>query len=167
MLDLIKKLPKYRRYLIAECAIVIALFVFIIVTRAGNSAADVPLAEIQTKMGPYASAAGLVEGDANNLQDDFLLDIDAYEDAYYCYSESGLDARLLLVLKCRDENGRDAAYELISAYNDTQAGIFRDYAPEQYALLKSSVMLTRGNYCFYAVSENADKWEEAFVSLIR
>ena len=163
----ISRLSQSARCLIAEAGIVIALIVFIAVSSASGSAADVPLETIRVKMDALPTLNALMEGDSNSVQEYFSLDAYAYEEAYYRYSESGLDARQLLILKCADESARDAVFDALSAYNDAQMRIFRDYAPDQYALLKDALLWTRGNYCFYAVSEHADEWEEAFVSLLR
>lgn len=156
-----------RRYILAEALLCVALLVYIIVIRSGSSALDVPIARFEERFATLESGDGLIRGDANSLLEFFSLSDDMYEEAYYLYSESGLDTRQLLVIKCASEEGKDAAVSAVSAYNASQMKVFADYAPEQYALLKRSVILGRGNYCFYAVSENAQEWEEVFLSLIR
>ena len=158
---------KGRRFLIAEGAIVVALILFIVLTRLGGTASDVSIDSIRAAMDERVAGAELLIGDANDIREGFALDEAVYGEAYYRFSESGLDARQLLIVKCSDESALDAAYEKVNKYNDSQMKVFRDYSPEQYSLLKKSVLWTRGSYLFYAVSESAGEWEEAFESLIR
>jgi len=45
---------------------------------------------------------------------------------------------------------------------ESRQQIFEGYAPEQARLLESARQSVRGSYIFFAVSENADRYMEAF-----
>ena len=50
---------------------------------------------------------------------------------------------------------------------EAQLAVFRSYGVNQKDLLEGARVLRRGDYLFYAVGEQADRWEDAFLACIR
>ena len=50
---------------------------------------------------------------------------------------------------------------------ENQLTVFRSYGTNQKALLDAAIVLRRGHYLFYAVGENAEAWEKAFLASVR
>ena len=44
---------------------------------------------------------------------------------------------------------------------------FHGYGTDQEELLRNAIIMERGSYFFYAVSDQAEQWEEVFLSCIR
>lgn len=110
--------------------------------------------------------SGMVRGDDNTLKRYFH--ITGLDGEYVVYTaESMMDVDELLIAKTTDPSGIDTLERAVENRLETQKKTFKGYGTDQTALLENAVIQTRGDYFFYAVSENADDWAQAFVEALR
>lgn len=130
-------------------------------------AKDVDLRLIEKALSEKEGISSLVLQDANELQKRLGLSSAEFSQFYYLSSDSLMDVSELFIAHTPNEETLAQAEEKILAHLAAQKDSFRDYGTNQYDLLNQAIVYTRGNYIFYAVSQQAPDWENAFLSCIR
>ena len=72
----------------------------------------------------------------------------------------------LLIVCLNDKSQGDAIIESVSAQREELTKLFQSYAPDQYELLRNSVLVQKDKYILYIVSENPKEVEAEFVECI-
>ena len=80
----------------------------------------------------------------------------------YYASASGISAEEVLLIQVADSSQISQVTDALEEHVESRQQIFEGYAPEQARLLESARQSVRGSYIFFAVSENADRYMEAF-----
>ena len=151
------------RYRIPEVLCVTALIAFIVLlifSRSGGS--EKPVDEIaapvikamdegQMTRQPKADAAGA-----------FSIDLSQAEGLVYYANDDIMDVSECLILKLKDESDAESVQASIEAHIASQKNLYKNYAPEQYALLNDSLLEVSGNMIFYCTAKNADALYDAF-----
>ncbi len=73
-----------------------------------------------------------------------------------------MDVSELLVVKLKDAEDAEEFRGAVETYIANQKNLYKNYAPEQYALLEDSILEVSGNTLFYCTATNADALYDAF-----
>ena len=151
---------------IKEILVLIFLVAFIAFINLQIVYVDVPVEDIVDSVYEDAGLADMKEYTATKLKADYGLNVNDYKGvAYYGY-ESVMDCETLLIVCLNDKSQGDAIIESISAKREELTKLFQSYAPDQYELLRNSVLVQKDKYILYIVSENAKEVEALFVDCI-
>ncbi len=156
-----------RRYSLLKKALLLGLIVYAWLVIGTNSARDVDFQVIASAMASAPGVEYLDVCDANAFQDRFATVPDGCDGWLLYGSLDHMDVTEAMVAKAADESALDRLEDAARARIDAQLTSFRGYGVDQTELLEHAVLLRRGKYLFYCVSENADRWEDTFLSCIR
>lgn len=143
------------------------LFGFLFYLNTRDNTKDISVSEIAKQLKEEESIANLVEGDANSLKRYYSLNANDYDGFALWTSENPMDVDEVIVIKAKSDEQMDDLEESIEDRIETQKQNFEGYGAEQTALLEESIVVTRGNYIFFAVSDNAASWESIFLESIK
>ena len=73
-----------------------------------------------------------------------------------------MDVSELLIVKLNDAEDAESFRTAVETYIANQKNLYKNYAPEQYALLEDSILDVSGNTLFYCTAKNADALYDAF-----
>ena len=139
-----------------------AIIVFIIVMMLFMSGSNKSFSEVKTSVEGALDASELTEQDTASFRRSFGLNEADYAGvAYYSAGSSILASEVLLIRVDNDSQVRTVT-DAIDSRIESRKNDFASYIPEQYALLENAKISVRGNYIFYAVSEKADDYLNAF-----
>ncbi len=105
------------------------------------------------------------EGSALDFRGMFGLDASDYDQVVYYKPATNMYADELLIV--RSAEGQDDIMKAIQDRISSQEDVFDGYAPEEVALLRSAVVVQKGNYILYAVSDHADEYNAEFAKAIK
>lgn len=128
---------------------------------------DVPLSEIETKVMAKADSSKFKKADSKSLKRYIGLNEKDYSEVVYLMPSSTMEVSELLIVKVKNEAQADAIESAVNNRVETQENSFKDYAPEQYAVLQNSSVLIKGNYVFYVVSDNVEDMKNEFLDTIK
>ena len=154
---------KYKNYLIYEVLCVIFLFVFIIWICATHSGGTQK--SIEEVSAPVLSALGqdqMVKKTNADAGKAFDFDIEKTEGIVYYANDNVMDVSEMLIVKLNDSNDANEIKESIRNRVTDRENLYKNYAPEQYALLEDSVIKVNGNIIFYCTAVNSDELYEAY-----
>ena len=155
-----------RRYGIVKWALLAALLAYTFLVARANSARDVDFSVISSRMAAAPGIDVLEPLDENAFQDRFGITPEGCEGWLLYGAEEIMNVSELMIAKA-DDAALDRLEDAAQGRVDAQLAVFRGYGVEQTAHLESARLFTRGSYIFYAVGENADAWEDAFLSCVR
>ena len=144
--------------------ILLGIYVGWILHRQGSR--DVEIKVIAQQMTKQCEFDGLTRGDANSLKKEFSLNSADYDGVFYLYSENLMNVQELLVVKVKDTGQLDELEKRVNTHLENRKKSFRGYGTNQEILLEQAVISDRGNYFFYAVSEQVEIWEKVYLSCI-
>lgn len=148
--------------------ITIACFVaFIVFVSIRDNYGDVSVESIFNEVKTDALSDGMVEFSGLDFKRDFGFNTNDYEGVIYYGHETIMETETLLIIKLSEESQGESIIDTINEYNEENMELFKSYAPEQYELLKNSVLEQRGNYILYVVSDNARTVEKLFTKAIK
>lgn len=154
--------------LIIKIALIAVLVVFLVVIYRNSDAKDVPMDTIKEYMlENTALESSMTEQDETDLSQFVGLNYSSYDSFMYYRNEEALSVEEVLVVKTPEGGDLDAAVQdSVEERVSSQTTLYEGYGPEQVALLSDAIIITRGDYLFYCVSENAEEYEEAFLSTV-
>ena len=101
-----------------------------------------------------AETEGLTSRDALEIKKKLSLEGDAYVD-FVCYSsDSVMDVREYMLIKPADGYEKEA-FDAIGRVISDKLMLFKDYAPEEGALLSDRVLVSEKGFIFLAVGKDA------------
>ena len=96
----------------------------------------------------------------------FGINAGDYEGVVYYKGEGIMDVNELLIVKLKSVSQASDVKKAAQNRLDEQIKNFTNYGTDQIDLLNQGVVVSRGNYVFYTVSENSDKLKSAFVGAL-
>lgn len=154
---------KRKNYLIPELLLVAALLVFIVwicIVNSGGTrksieevSAPVCLALTQDQMIRKTNADAIKA---------FGIDLDKTEGVVYYANDSVMDVSEMLIVKLVSPDDAQEFKEAIVSRVTDRENMYKNYAPDQYALLQDCIIKTSGNTVFYCTAKNADELYEAY-----
>lgn len=104
----------------------------------------------------------LKKGDAHKLKKLYDLGTEQVEDFLLYTASSNVRADEIVVIKVKDGSQIDSIKARITQRVDAQAVKFKDYRPDEYALLEKHVLKVKSHYILFAVSADTEQIEKAF-----
>lgn len=128
---------------------------------------DVDLNKIgNTLLSKNKTAENFIKGDDKSLKRYYGLNEKDYDEVLYYKPKSNMDVDEVLVVKVNNKSQIDFIEDSMNSRIKSQENTFRDYAPEQYSIVKNNEMMIKGNYVFLAISKDAEKIKERFIDSI-
>ncbi|MDT8977895.1 DUF4358 domain-containing protein [Paenibacillus sp. chi10] len=150
-----------------------ALLIFIFATSVLSGCAsehsdiNVSAAKIEHQMKQSVKLDKLKKGDAHKLKKLYDLGSEQVEDFLLYTASSNVRADEIVVLKVKDESLIDSVRASIAQRIDAQAVKFKDYRPDEYALLEKHVLKVKSRYILFTVSADAEQIEKAFDAALK
>lgn len=154
---------KHKNYLIYEVLCVIALFVFIIwicATHSGGT--DKSVDEVAAPVLNVLTQDQMARKTNADAAKAFGIDIDKTDGIVYYANDNVMDVTEMLIVKLNDPGDANELKEAIRNRVTDRENLYKNYAPEQYALLEDSVIKINGNIVFYCTAVNSDALYEAY-----
>lgn len=152
-----------KKYRIAEGICVILLIGFIIFLFISNSGGTQKrVKEIAEPVLKAADVSSLQKKTAADAAKVFGFDTQKEEGILYYANDNIMDVSELLIVKLKDEADAAAFKAAVEEHVTNQENLFKNYAPDQYALLKESIIEVSGNTLFYCTSTDAKAFYNAF-----
>ena len=145
---------------------VLILAAFLVFVYADGNAKDIPVPDIEKQLIEETALDKMSKCDNRSLLQFFGLDYEQYDSHIYYKGKEALSVDEVLIVKAAAKTDLDAVKDAVEDRIDSQIATFEGYGPAQVALLKNAVIVTKGKYLFYAVSEDADKMREVFEDVI-
>ncbi len=159
-----EKLRSYNSLTYIKMVLVLGLLVFVIMDLRGDATSN---AKIDTVAQAVYKASGFedVEQAPNrNVKRFYGLDPQDYKGVVLYAPKDNMDVNEILIVKLANTDQASSVEDAINERLKTQQKSFDGYGVEQTKLLKDHVLQVKGNYILYAVGENADKMQTAFLN---
>lgn len=154
---------RMRNYIICEILCVLALtgFIwFLCTTRAGGTQKSID--EVSSPVETCLAQDQMIKKTHADAYQAFGIDVSDTEGLSYFANENVMDVSEMLIIKLKDKDDAKAYKEAIETRIEERKNLYKDYAPEQYALLCDSIVNISGNTVFYCTAKNADELYEAY-----
>lgn len=155
----------YVKTKILLCASLLML-IFALSTQFGTYK-DIPLDDIKSNVLSITDTSKLADGNNKLLKRFYGLNSDDYQECVLCVPASNMDVNELLIIKVKDKSQISAIEDSINNRIDSQENSFKDYAPVQYGIIKQNEISIKGNYVFFAISEDAQNMKQQFLKSIK
>ncbi len=151
---------------IKEILVVLCLIVFIVFLNLQTSYAEVSAEAIIESIREVTDLSKMEEYSPIEIKEQFGINVNEHRGVAYFGYTSVMDCDTLLVVCLQEEAQGEAIIDTITEQRDELMKLFQSYAPEQYELLRSSVLIQKDRYLLYVVSADAKAVEAAFVDCI-
>ena len=154
------------RFKIKEILVVLCLVVFIVFLNMRTSYAEVSVETIMESILEVTELGDMEEYSPIEIKEKFGINVNEHRGVAYFGYTSVMDCDTLLVVCLQDEAQGKAIVDTITEQRDELMKLFQSYAPEQYELLRTSVLIQEDRYLLYVVSPDAKAIEASFVDCI-
>ncbi len=145
-----------------EIACVVLLAVFIAVMLAGNAGSSKTAEEVFTPVVSQVDLDTLKVRDNKVIVKEFSFGEDDVENVIYISSDSVMEVRELLLVEAKSSDDVQKLTELIKTRVESKKALFKNYAPEQSALLENYTLVKKGKFILYTVYDSPEKIVSAF-----
>ena len=128
---------------------------------------DKSVDQIETEMKQEVKFDKMEKGDSKSLKRFYKLNANDYDGVILYTPESTMDVSEVLIVKVKDKSQIEPLEDSIDSRINYQLQSFSGYGPEQCALVNNYELKSKGNFVFFAVSENAEQIKEAFLDSIK
>lgn len=128
---------------------------------------DLTVDQIENRMSQTVKFDKMEKGDGKSLKRYYKLNINDYDGVTLYTPISTMDVNEMLIIKVKDKSQIESLEDSIDSRINYQLQSFGGYGPEQCALVNNYELKTKGDYVFFAVSENAEQLKEAFLNSIK
>ena len=141
-------------------AALIAFITFLILSRSGGT--EKPVGDVASPVLATLEKGQMTEQSNADAAKAFGFDLSKAEGLVYYENEDIMDVSELLIVKLNDAEDAESFRTAVETYIANQKNLYKNYAPEQYALLEDSILDVSGNTVFYCTAKNADALYDAF-----
>ena len=127
---------------------------------------DKTVEEIENSMIEKIKFEKMEKGDSKSLKRFYKLNANDYEGAILYTPKSTMDVNEVLIVKVKDKSQIESLEDSIDSRINYQLQSFSGYGPQQCALVDDYELKTKGDFVFFAISENANEIKEAFLDSI-
>lgn len=120
------------------------------------------LGDIEKDISSNVSLEKMEKGDSKTLKRYYGLNSNDLEEFVLYTPKSTMDVDELLIVKVKDSSQIESMQDTIDSRVNKQIESFSGYGPKQCELLENYEMKVKGNYVFFAVSENAQEMKDTF-----
>lgn len=128
---------------------------------------DKSVDQIEQSMIKEVKFEKMEKGDSKSLKRFYKLNANDYDGVILYTPKSTMDVNEMLIVKVKDKSQIESLQDSIDSRINYQLQSFSGYGPEQCALVNNYELKTKGNFVFFAVSENAEEIKEAFLESIK
>ncbi|MEW9080225.1 DUF4358 domain-containing protein [Terrisporobacter glycolicus] len=128
---------------------------------------DQSVDQIETEMKQEVKFDKMKKGDSKSLKRFYKLNANDYDGVVLYTPESTMDVSEVLIVKVKDKSQIESLEDSIDSRVKYQLQSFSGYGPEQCALVDNYELKSKGNFVFFAISENAQQIKEAFLDSIK
>ena len=148
---------------IAQIAILAGILIFVILIMRQGISREVPMDQIAQAMEKQPGVDELLRKDDLLTYSSFGMVPDSY---VYYKSDDIMDVRELLIARAADGDQMDQLQAAASKRVAEQSDNFENYGTNQFDLLQHALTMQRGDYFFYAVGDEAEQWQAAFLKVL-
>lgn len=94
--------------------------------------------------------------DGEFISNYYGIDAAALEEYVFSISEDAAQAETVIIMKVKDSGDLDGIADCLQTVVDEKKNEMENYIPEQFAIVEKSKVVTRDNYVWLVISENAD-----------
>ncbi|MBQ3051536.1 MAG: DUF4358 domain-containing protein [Clostridia bacterium] len=141
-------------------AALIAFITFLVLSRSGGT--EKPVGDVASPVLATLEKGQMTEQSNADAAKAFGFDLSKAEGLVYYENEDIMDVSELLIVKLNDAEDAESFRTAVETYIANQKNLYKNYAPEQYALLEDSILDVSGNTLFYCTAKNADALYDAF-----
>ena len=141
-------------------AALIAFITFLILSRSGGT--EKPVGDVAAPAVKLLEEGQMDKKTNADAAKAFGFDLSKAEGLVYYENEDIMDVSELLIVKLNDAEDAESFRTAVETYIANQKNLYKNYAPEQYALLEDSILDVSGNTLFYCTAKNADALYDAF-----
>ena len=141
-------------------AALIAFITFLVLSRSGGT--EKPVGDVASPVLATLEKGQMTEQSNADAAKAFGFDLSKVEGLVYYENEDIMDVSELLIVKLNDAEDAESFRTAVETYIANQKNLYKNYAPEQYALLEDSILDVSGNTVFYCTAKNADALYDAF-----
>ena len=145
-----------------EILCVVLLFVFVGVMLFQNNGSSKTGEEVFTPVIDAFEMGELKVRDDKTLKKEFSFGEEDVENVLYVSSDSIMEVRELLLVEAKSKDDVSSITEKIQSRVDSKKALFKNYAPEQSALLENYTLIKKGKFILYIVSDSPDNVIKAF-----
>ena len=109
---------------------------------------------------------GMGQADALDFKRIFGLNAEDYDGMAYFKPISQMDVEEMLIVRLKSDDQAEALEEAVEERIENQKTSFDGYGAAQCALLGKAIVKHKGNFLFYCVSPEAEKYCNAFLDAI-
>ena len=147
---------------VAKVILTAVLIFFLAAVCSLQDARDVPLSEIDKALRNETKIEQMEECSERQLMQFIGIDASDYDSFIYYKSKKALGVDELLIVKANDKSDLDSVQDAVESRISNQISTFKDYGPEQVALLEKAIVRQRGDYLFYCTANSPEQYEEVF-----
>ncbi len=141
-------------------AALIAFITFLVLSRSGGT--DKPVGDVAAPAVKLLEEGQMDKKTNADAAKAFGFDLSKTDGLVYYENSDIMDVSGLLVVKVKDPEDAEEVRAAVETYIANQKNLYKNYAPEQYALLENSILEVSGNTVFYCTVKNADALYDAF-----
>ena len=141
-------------------AALIAFITFLVLSRSGGT--EKPVGDVASPVLATLGKGQMTEQSNADAAKAFGFDLSKADGLVYYENEDIMDVSELLIVKLNDAEDAESFRTAVETYIANQKNLYKNYAPEQYALLENSILEVSGNTVFYCTATNADALYDAF-----
>ena len=149
---------------ILSILLTVLLILVICVCLTGNRQSTKTIREVAEPVLAVFAETRTKESQGRILKKYYGLNPEDYQDVLLYFPLTSMDAEELLIIRLKDPSQAEEVREAIRNRQQTQIGIYENYAPEQLALCEQAVIDICGNYVLYVVYEQASEVDHIFRS---
>ena len=147
---------------IMKYVVLAGILVFIVILMLFMSGSNRPFDDVKASVAGALDADELTEQDMASFKRSFGLNAADYAGVAYYSAGSNIMASEVLLVRVKNESQVHEITDAVDGRIESRKNDFASYLPEQSALLDNAKISVRGNYIFYAVSEKAESYLNAF-----
>ncbi|MEE1515076.1 MAG: DUF4358 domain-containing protein [Christensenellaceae bacterium] len=149
-----------------KTALIVCIVLFVAwMLMSGESESDADVGAVEAAVASVGLGS-MKKSDDLTVKKVFGINAGDYEGVVYYKGEGIMDVNELLIVKLKSVSQASDVKKAAQNRLDEQIKNFTNYGTDQIDLLNQGVVVSRGNYVFYTVSENSDKLKSAFVGAL-
>ena len=149
-----------------KTALIVRIVLFVAwMLMSGESESDADVGAVEAAVASVGLGS-MKKSDDLTVKKVFGINAGDYEGVVYYKGEGIMDVNELLIVKLKSVSQASDVKKAAQNRLDEQIKNFTNYGTDQIDLLNQGVVVSRGNYVFYTVSENSDKLKSAFVGAL-
>ena len=145
---------------IIKLILILILVVFLMLVYQSARAEDVPVDTIEQALRKETDIESMEKCGNRQLMQFIGLDHSQYDGYIYYRTREALGVDELLIVKAQEREDLPQVEDMVEQRIKDQMVTFDSYGPSQVRLLKNAVIYKKGNYLFYCVGKDPDRYEE-------